>query len=52
MFDRVGFRNQRWNTGMKLDRGVEKNEWYFSALFGEADEIDIVLVLFKFLYAL
>ncbi|KAK6119099.1 hypothetical protein DH2020_047142 [Rehmannia glutinosa] len=32
MFDRVGFRKLRWNTGMKLDRGVEKNEWYFSAL--------------------
>ncbi|PIN22242.1 hypothetical protein CDL12_05053 [Handroanthus impetiginosus] len=32
MLDRVGFRKLRWNTGMKLDRGVKKNEWYFSAL--------------------
>ncbi|KAG6406347.1 hypothetical protein SASPL_133947 [Salvia splendens] len=32
MFDRVGFKNLRWNTGMKLDRGIQKNEWYFSAL--------------------
>ncbi|KAG6408646.1 hypothetical protein SASPL_131664 [Salvia splendens] len=32
MFDRVGFRRLRWNTGMKLDRGIQKNEWYFSAL--------------------
>ncbi|KAL0335339.1 UNVERIFIED_CONTAM: hypothetical protein Sradi_4745800 [Sesamum radiatum] len=32
MFDRVGFRKLRWNTGMKLDRGVDKNEWYFSAV--------------------
>ncbi|KAJ0043660.1 hypothetical protein Pint_17959 [Pistacia integerrima] len=31
MFDRIGFR-KRWNTGMKLDRGIDKNEWYFSAL--------------------
>ncbi|KAH8509915.1 hypothetical protein H0E87_007724 [Populus deltoides] len=32
MLDRVGFRNLRWNAGMKLDRGIDKNEWYFSAL--------------------
>ncbi|KAL6495047.1 hypothetical protein OROGR_030966 [Orobanche gracilis] len=32
MFHRVGFRNLRWNSGMKFDRGVDKNEWYFSAL--------------------
>ncbi|KAL0384682.1 UNVERIFIED_CONTAM: hypothetical protein Sradi_2862500 [Sesamum radiatum] len=32
MFDRVGFRKLRWNTGMKLDRGIDKNEWYFSAV--------------------
>ncbi|XP_057804442.1 probable methyltransferase At1g29790 [Salvia miltiorrhiza] len=32
MFERVGFRRLRWNTGMKLDRGIQKNEWYFSAL--------------------
>lgn len=32
MFDRVGFRKLRWNTGMKFDRGIDKNEWYFSAL--------------------
>ncbi|OAY46640.1 probable methyltransferase At1g29790 [Manihot esculenta] len=32
MFDRVGFKKLRWNNGMKLDRGVHKNEWYFSAL--------------------
>ncbi|WMV12260.1 hypothetical protein MTR67_005645 [Solanum verrucosum] len=22
----------KWNGGMKLDRGIDKNEWYFSAL--------------------
>ncbi|CAA0840061.1 Unknown protein [Striga hermonthica] len=33
MFERVGFRTLRWNTGMKYDRGVDKDEWYFSALF-------------------
>lgn len=32
MFDRVGFQKVRWNVGRKLDRGIEKNEWYFSAL--------------------
>ncbi|XP_059644621.1 probable methyltransferase At1g29790 [Cornus florida] len=32
MLDRVGFKKIRWNAGMKMDRGVEKNEWYFSAL--------------------
>ena len=32
MLDRVGFRNLRWNAGMKLERGIDKNEWYFSAL--------------------
>ncbi|KAL3614488.1 hypothetical protein CASFOL_041574 [Castilleja foliolosa] len=32
MFSWVGFRKLRWNTGMKVDRGVDKNEWYFSAL--------------------
>ncbi|XP_044487881.1 probable methyltransferase At1g29790 [Mangifera indica] len=32
MFNRIGFRKLRWNTGMKLDRGIDKNEWYFSAL--------------------
>ncbi|GMI73168.1 hypothetical protein HRI_000986100 [Hibiscus trionum] len=32
MFDRIGFKRVRWNTGKKVDRGVEKNEWYFSAL--------------------
>ncbi|XP_065851305.1 probable methyltransferase At1g29790 [Euphorbia lathyris] len=32
MLDRVGFKKIRWNAGMKLDRGIEKNEWYFSAL--------------------
>ncbi|KAH7576079.1 hypothetical protein ACOSP7_003833 [Xanthoceras sorbifolium] len=32
MLDRVGFKKLRWNAGMKLDRGKEKNEWYFSAL--------------------
>ncbi|KAG8368957.1 hypothetical protein BUALT_Bualt15G0100300 [Buddleja alternifolia] len=26
MIDRVRFRKMRWNSGMKLDRGVEKNE--------------------------
>lgn len=32
MFERIGFRKVRWNTGRKLDRGIEKNEWYISAL--------------------
>ncbi|KAH6772619.1 hypothetical protein C2S52_004575 [Perilla frutescens var. hirtella] len=32
MLERVGFNRLRWNTGMKLDRGIQKNEWYFSAL--------------------
>ncbi|XP_075518315.1 putative methyltransferase At1g29790 [Primulina tabacum] len=32
LFDRVGFRKVRWNVGRKMDRGIEKNEWYFSAL--------------------
>ncbi|XP_051147294.1 probable methyltransferase At1g29790 [Andrographis paniculata] len=32
MFDRVGFGKVRWYAGMKLDRGVKKNEWYLSAL--------------------
>ncbi|KAL3538427.1 hypothetical protein ACH5RR_001793 [Cinchona calisaya] len=32
MLDRVGFKKLRWNAGMKLDRGIDKNEWYFSAL--------------------
>ncbi|CAN0910144.1 Probable methyltransferase At1g29790 [Linum grandiflorum] len=32
MLDRVGFKKLRWHAGMKLDRGVDKNEWYFSAL--------------------
>ncbi|XP_015891184.3 probable methyltransferase At1g29790 [Ziziphus jujuba] len=32
MLDRIGFKKLRWNAGMKLDRGVDKNEWYFSAL--------------------
>ncbi|KAJ0099012.1 hypothetical protein Patl1_21089 [Pistacia atlantica] len=32
MFDSIGFRKLRWNIGMKLDHGIDKNEWYFSAL--------------------
>ncbi|KAG6488549.1 hypothetical protein ZIOFF_049795 [Zingiber officinale] len=32
MFDRIGFRKLRWNAGRKLDRGIEKNEWYISTL--------------------
>jgi Methyltransferase domain len=32
MFDRIGFNKLRWNAGRKLDRGIEKNEWYLSAL--------------------
>ncbi|XP_058089929.1 probable methyltransferase At1g29790 [Magnolia sinica] len=32
MFNRVGFNKLRWNTGRKLDRGIELNEWYLSAL--------------------
>ncbi|WOL04467.1 hypothetical protein Cni_G13188 [Canna indica] len=32
MFQRIGFRKLRWHAGRKLDRGLEKNEWYLSAL--------------------
>ncbi|KAF3337844.1 methyltransferase PMT18 [Carex littledalei] len=32
MFDKIGFKKLRWNAGRKLDRGLEKNEWYISAL--------------------
>ncbi|MED6219846.1 hypothetical protein PIB30_039505 [Stylosanthes scabra] len=33
MFDRVGFIKLKWHAGRKLDHGgVQKNEWYFSAL--------------------
>ncbi|PON38677.1 Methyltransferase type [Parasponia andersonii] len=32
IIDRIGFNKLRWNVGMKLDRGADKNEWYFSAL--------------------
>lgn len=32
MFERIGFNKVRWNAGRKLDRGVEMNEWYLSAL--------------------
>lgn len=32
MLDRIGFKKLRWNAGMKLDRGIKKDEWYFSAL--------------------
>ncbi|KAH7835601.1 hypothetical protein Vadar_027818 [Vaccinium darrowii] len=32
MLNRAGFKRLRWNAGRKLDRGVDKNEWYFSAL--------------------
>ncbi|KAG6483426.1 hypothetical protein ZIOFF_060073 [Zingiber officinale] len=32
MIGRIGFSKLRWVTGRKLDRGVEKNEWYLSAL--------------------
>ncbi|MBA0723623.1 hypothetical protein Golax_004190, partial [Gossypium laxum] len=32
MFDRIGFTKLRWNVGKKVDRGVDKNEWYLSAL--------------------
>ncbi|CAL9170597.1 unnamed protein product [Musa hybrid cultivar] len=32
MIERVGFNKLRWVTGRKLDRGIEKNEWYLSAL--------------------
>ncbi|WCJ32424.1 S-adenosyl-L-methionine-dependent methyltransferases superfamily protein [Euphorbia peplus] len=27
-----GFKKIRWNADMKLDRGIQKNEWYLSAL--------------------
>ncbi|KAM7260854.1 hypothetical protein ACFE04_026329 [Oxalis oulophora] len=33
MLNGIGFKKLRWNAGMKLDKGVKKNEWYFSALF-------------------
>lgn len=32
MFERIGFRKLRWDAGRKLDRGIDKNEWYLSAL--------------------
>ncbi|KAF7096273.1 hypothetical protein CFC21_098244 [Triticum aestivum] len=32
MLHRVGFKRLRWNAGRKPDGGVEKNEWYLSAL--------------------
>ncbi|KQK00799.1 uncharacterized protein LOC100828000 [Brachypodium distachyon] len=32
MFDRVGFNKVRWNAGRKMDRGIEMDEWYLSAL--------------------
>ncbi|OMO88731.1 putative S-adenosyl-L-methionine-dependent methyltransferase protein [Corchorus capsularis] len=32
LFDRIGFKKLRWNSGKKVDRGADKNEWYFSAL--------------------
>ncbi|KAL8172091.1 hypothetical protein V2J09_023895 [Rumex salicifolius] len=32
MVGRVGFLRVRWFEGRKLDRGRERNEWYFSAL--------------------
>ncbi|XP_030553722.1 probable methyltransferase At1g29790 [Rhodamnia argentea] len=32
MIGRVGFKKVRWNAGRKVDRGPQKNEWYFSAL--------------------
>ncbi|KAL6857141.1 hypothetical protein ACP4OV_018523 [Aristida adscensionis] len=32
MFERIGFKKLRWNAGRKLDRGIEKDEWYISAL--------------------
>ncbi|MQM10556.1 hypothetical protein Taro_043452 [Colocasia esculenta] len=32
LLDRVGFKKLRWHTGRKLDKGVERDEWYLSAL--------------------
>ncbi|XP_020571396.1 uncharacterized protein LOC110018427 [Phalaenopsis equestris] len=32
MFERIGFQKLRWDAGRKLDRGIDKNEWYLSAL--------------------
>ncbi|THU59609.1 hypothetical protein C4D60_Mb07t03890 [Musa balbisiana] len=32
MFERIGFKKLRWSAGRKLDRGLDKNEWYLSAL--------------------
>nr|XP_010930345.1 uncharacterized protein LOC105051544 [Elaeis guineensis] len=32
MFDRIRFKKLRWNAGRKLDKGIDKDEWYVSAL--------------------
>ncbi|RWR90268.1 putative S-adenosyl-L-methionine-dependent methyltransferase [Cinnamomum micranthum f. kanehirae] len=32
MIQRVGFKKVRWDVGRKLDRGIEMDEWYLSAL--------------------
>ncbi|XP_010930346.1 probable methyltransferase At1g29790 [Elaeis guineensis] len=32
MFNRIGFKKLRWNAGRKLDRGIQMDEWYLSAL--------------------
>lgn len=32
IFDRIGFNKLRWTAGRKLDRGIQMNEWYLSAL--------------------
>ncbi|XP_068647051.1 probable methyltransferase At1g29790 [Aristolochia californica] len=32
MIEKVGFNKLRWNTGRKLDRGAQMNQWYISAL--------------------
>ncbi|XP_038989557.1 uncharacterized protein LOC103715629 [Phoenix dactylifera] len=32
IFSSIGFKKLRWNTARKLDRGIEMDEWYMSAL--------------------
>ncbi|PUZ53603.1 hypothetical protein GQ55_5G064600 [Panicum hallii var. hallii] len=32
IIEKVGFRKLRWNTGRKLDKGPNADEWYISAL--------------------
>ncbi|KAM6563389.1 hypothetical protein CsatB_023387 [Cannabis sativa] len=32
LIERVGFNKLRWNVGRNVDRRMDKNDWYFSAL--------------------